>query len=98
MRMYRSTILIGLAFGALAAAFQDVARAIASTVKGSALYRSLTSFECQSVGMTRLKLTLAQWRDSAADHLAVMRSDMRAQGHGAVFNSVPVPTSMRMAC
>ena len=55
------------------------------------IYRTWRLYECQAVAMSRLELTLAHWRKADDVGVQVMRADMRAQGHGAVFNSMRQP-------
>lgn len=54
-------------------------------------------FEDHAVAWSRFELTLAHWRkvDQAVDE--VLRADMRASGHGAVFNDMPSHLTMRQA-
>jgi hypothetical protein len=60
--------------------------------------RAWRAYECQTVAMSRLKLTLAHWHKAADVGEQVLRADMRASGNGAVFNTMQQPILISDLC
>lgn len=95
--MKRLNFCLGIALAACLSVFS-----FAASAKSLGEYHfakaMIIAGEPQGVAMTRLELTLAQWRSEQHLSASVQRSDMRADSNGLVFNSVPEPLQVAENC